>query len=113
MGPFAAGQVVLLDFPYSDLSGSKLRPVLILANAGISDWITCQITSNPYRDLYAIRLDQSDFETGSLQRISYVRPNKFFTADESLILKVSGTVSVSFLEKVRDAATAAIREVMP
>jgi mRNA interferase MazF len=113
MGPFAAGQIVLLKFPYSDLSGSKLRPVLLLADTGSSDWITCQITSNPYRDVYALRLDQSHFKSGSLQRVSYVRPNKFFTADESLILSVPGAVLDEYLERVRDSAVAAIREVLP
>lgn len=47
MGAFAAGQVVLLPFPFSDLTRSKLRPALLLADAGRDDWIACQITSNP------------------------------------------------------------------
>jgi mRNA interferase MazF len=34
MGAFAAGQVVLLPFPFSDLTRSKLRPALLLADAG-------------------------------------------------------------------------------
>jgi mRNA interferase MazF len=48
MGLFAAGQVVVLPFPYSDLSNHKLRPGIILAPAGHGDWVVCQITSNPY-----------------------------------------------------------------
>jgi mRNA interferase MazF len=58
MGPFAAGEVVLIPFPFSDLSRNKLRPVLLLANAGREDWIACQITSNPYSDSRAITLSQ-------------------------------------------------------
>lgn len=34
MGAFTAGQVVLLPFPFPDLTPSKLRPALILADAG-------------------------------------------------------------------------------
>lgn len=37
MGAFAAGQVVLLPFPFSDLTRSKLRPALLLADAGRDD----------------------------------------------------------------------------
>lgn len=48
MGSFATGQVVLLPFPFSDLSRSKYRPAAILADAGRGDWVLCQITSNPY-----------------------------------------------------------------
>ena len=34
MGSFAAGQVVVVRFPFSDLSASKLRPAVVLADAG-------------------------------------------------------------------------------
>lgn len=56
MGSFAAGQVVLLTFPFSDLSHSKFRPALLLADAERGDWIACQITSNPYSDAHAVAL---------------------------------------------------------
>ena len=80
MGAFAAGQVVLLPFPFSDLARSKLRPALLLADAGRDDWIACQITSNPYADPHAILLAPEDFMSGGLQRASYARPGKLFTA---------------------------------
>jgi mRNA interferase MazF len=110
MGPFAAGQVVLLPFPFSDLTSNKLRPVLLLASVGRKDWIACQITSNPYSDARAITLDQSDFATGGLQRISYARPAKLFTAHESLIVAFSGSLRPTALEEVREAIVAILRE---
>jgi mRNA interferase MazF len=76
MGAFASRQVVLLSFPFSDLSAQKLRPALILANAGRGDWVLCQITSNPYADSRAVALTASDFASGGLRRVSYARPNK-------------------------------------
>ena len=42
MGAFAAGQVVLLPFPFSDLTRCKLRPALLLADAERDDWAACQ-----------------------------------------------------------------------
>jgi mRNA interferase MazF len=50
MGAFAAGQVVLVRFPFSDLTRSKLRPAVVLANVGRNDWVLCQVTSKPYAD---------------------------------------------------------------
>lgn len=44
------GEVVLVPFPFSDLSQSKVRPAVCLADAGRGDWVLCQITSNPYGD---------------------------------------------------------------
>jgi hypothetical protein len=53
------GAVVLVRFPFSDLSQSKLRPAVVLANAGRGDRILCQVTSKPYGDARAIELDES------------------------------------------------------
>ena len=79
------GSVVLVRFPFSDLSSSKLRPAVVIASAGRDDWILCQVTSNPYSDTTSVQITDSNFETGSLQRISYARPARLFTANSSLI----------------------------
>ena len=90
MGPFATRQVILLPFPFSDLSASKLRPALLLAAAGKGDWLLCQITSNPYADPRAVTLAEDDFAEGGLQRISHARASKLFTAHESLFQRAVG-----------------------
>ena len=77
--------VVLVKFPFSDLSSSKLRPAIVLASVGRNDWILCQVTSKPYTDPRAIQITNGDFKTGSLQRLSYARPTKLFTANNSLM----------------------------
>jgi mRNA interferase MazF len=61
-----AGAVVLVPFPFSDLSQAKLRPAIVLAAVGRDDWILCQITSTPYGDPRALPLQDSDFATGLL-----------------------------------------------
>jgi mRNA interferase MazF len=88
--PPSAGAVVLVPFPFSDLSQSKLRPAVVLADAGRGDYILCQITSNPYADPRAFELTNAAFADGSLQRISYARPGKLFTAHHSLIRSTVG-----------------------
>jgi mRNA interferase MazF len=84
--PLAAGEVVVVPFPFSDLSQAKLRPVVILADAGRGDWILCQITSNPYGDPRAITLSDRSFREGSLRVTSFARPGKLFTANHNLIV---------------------------
>ncbi|HEY5894361.1 MAG TPA: hypothetical protein VIT91_14140 [Chthoniobacterales bacterium] len=79
-----AGSVVLVPFPFSDLSQSKRRPTVVLANVERGDWILCQVTSKPYADARAVELTDADFEHGSLRLVSYARPAKLFTAHESL-----------------------------
>lgn len=109
MGPFAAGQVIVLPFPFSDLSASKFRPALLLAGAGRGDWIACQITRNPYADARAITLTQANFDEGGLQRDSFIRPGKLFTANEELFAAVAGRVRPERLDAARAAVVAMIR----
>jgi mRNA interferase MazF len=86
----AAQTIVLVQFPFSDLSATKLRPALILAAAGRGDWILCQITSNAYADTTAVPMDDTDFASGSLQRASFARPGKLFTASTTLMVAELG-----------------------
>lgn len=72
----AVGAVVLVRFPFSDLSQSKLRPAVVLADAGRGDQILCQVTSKPYGDARAVELDHTSFASGSLRVVSFARPGK-------------------------------------
>lgn len=65
----ATGAVVLVKFPFSDLSRSKLRPAVVLADVGRGDHVLCQVTS-------------------------YVRPGKLFTASTDLITSEVGTLKL-------------------
>jgi hypothetical protein len=76
VGPHPAGAVVLVRFPFSDLSKTKLRPAVVLADAGKDDRILCQVTSKPYGDARALNLEDADFATGSLRVTSYVPSRK-------------------------------------
>ena len=82
----SVGSIVLVPFPFSDLSQSKVRPAVVVSDAGRGDWILCQITSNPYGDSRAIEFSVSDFRSGSLRVTSFARPGKLFTANRSLLV---------------------------
>jgi len=85
MGTPSTGAVVLVRFPFSDLSRSKLRPAIVLADAGRGDTVLCQVTSNSYGDDRAVTIESADLATGSLRVISFARPGKIFTANESIV----------------------------
>lgn len=109
MGTFATGQVVIVHFPFSDLTASKLRPAVVLAAAGRGDWILCQITSKSYGDDKAIALNDADFARGSLRLASFVRPGKLFTAHGSLIANQAGELKPEKLFVVREAVVKMIQ----
>ena len=86
MERFVKSDVVVIPFPFSDLSDSKRRPALVLANLKGYDIILCQITSQTVKDYYAISLTSKDFDRGELKQNSNIRPNRLFTADKKIIL---------------------------
>ncbi|MBI4194561.1 MAG: MazF family transcriptional regulator [Betaproteobacteria bacterium] len=92
MVALAPGLVVLVRFPFSDLSSSKLRPAVVLAHAGGVDWVLCQVTSNPYGDLNAVASSGSSFASGGLNRDSFARPGKLFTASASIVIREAGAL---------------------
>ena len=95
MGKFVKGDVVVIPFPFSDLSSSKRRPALVLASLKGNDIILCQITSKEVNDDYAITLLTHEFIEGNLNQDSNIRPNRLFTADESIIVYKAGTININ------------------
>lgn len=105
----AAGGIVLVPFPFSDLSQAKLRPAVALADAGRGDWILCQVTSNPYGDPRAVHLNPSSFSSGSLRSDSYARPGKLFTASGDLMVAQIAILKADARQQVIDAVVAVLR----
>ncbi len=74
-------QIVLVPFPYSDLSGNKRRPVLIVSNdaynKAFNDVLVCVITSNLRKDEYSVTLSNDDLEIGVLPESSVVKSISF------------------------------------
>jgi len=105
----SARSVVLVSFPFSDLSQTKLRPAVVLADAGRDDWILCQITSKSYGDAHALALGDDDFVIGSLRAPSHVRPSKLFTANDSLIAAQIGELKVDSFRHIVETTISILR----
>ncbi|NDJ22994.1 type II toxin-antitoxin system PemK/MazF family toxin [Nostoc sp. B(2019)] len=100
MAGFVKGNVVVVPFPFSDLTQAKKRPALVIAALQGNDLILCQITSRLVRDEYAIYLEAEDFNTGHLKQSSNIRPNRLFTADRQIILSKVGEIKPEKLDEV-------------
>lgn len=94
------GSVVLVAFPFSNLKGQKIRPALVLATVEFGNLILCQITSKSYTSKLAICIKPGDFSKGSLPIVSYVRPDKLFTADETIIKNIIGQLTPTIKNKI-------------
>jgi mRNA interferase MazF len=110
MAKFVKGDIVVIPFPFSDLSQSKRRPALVLSVLQGNDIILCQMTSQKVKDNYAIPVDQNDFASGSLNQESNVRPNRLFTADNQIILYRIGSIKKIKLDQVINKIVEIINE---
>jgi mRNA interferase MazF len=111
LGPAA---VVVVPFPFSDLSGAKLRPAIVMADAGRGDWLLCQVTSNPYSDPDALRVTEEDLQKGALtSEVSFARPIKLFTANESLMVKQVAILKSETFKTLLTFTIEALRKNMP
>jgi len=110
MGKFVRGDIVIIPFPFTDLSGSKKRPAFAVADLNGDDIIVCQITSKSKFDPLALPLGIHDFVSGSLPVDSFIRPNKIFTADKNIILSVAGHTGE---DKIREVLNAVITIISP
>lgn len=110
METLVKGDVVVLPFPFSDLSASKKRPALVIASLKGNDIILCQITSKDRYDSYALLLNDKDFAKGSLNVQSVIRPNRLFTADKSIILYKIGSLRKEKVKEVEEAVIKIIKQ---
>lgn len=87
------GNIVLIPFPFTDLSGNKLRPALVLSEDVLDvtvSFITTQLQWQQPTDI----LLQPQSQNG-IKRTSLVRLNKIATVDKSLIVGSIGSITTA------------------
>jgi mRNA interferase MazF len=101
---YKQGDIVLIPIPFTGLSSSKKRPVLILSsdsyNASADDLIVAAITSNIDNKPYNIVIKSDDLTDGNLLHTSCVRADKLYTLAQSIVIKKFGTIKEESLANV-------------
>ncbi|MGR3302629.1 MAG: type II toxin-antitoxin system PemK/MazF family toxin [Candidatus Scalindua sp.] len=110
MARFVKGDIIVVPFPFSDLTQAKRRPAIVISALEGNDLILCQITSQSVRDNYAILLDDKDFNTGSLKQSSNIRPNRIFTADNHIVLYRVGDLKLDKINEIIEKVIEIIRK---
>ncbi|MEK6888512.1 MAG: type II toxin-antitoxin system PemK/MazF family toxin [Nanoarchaeota archaeon] len=103
---YEQGEIVVVHFPFSDLSNIRQRPVLILSkskdNMQSEDVVTCGITSNLKNTPYSVLIDNKDLEKGVIPKESRVKVNKIFTLDKAIIRKKIAKLNKNCFDKVKE-----------
>ncbi|MBX2819669.1 MAG: type II toxin-antitoxin system PemK/MazF family toxin [Rhodothermaceae bacterium] len=108
---YLPGAIVLVDFPFANLSKVKKRPALVVAKVNYGDYILCQVTSKAKRDGIAL-IEDRDLQSGSLRRTSNIRYQVLFTASEALIDREVALLNEEKTGYIFDQIKALIAEAM-
>lgn len=103
MAQYSRGDIVILPFPFSDVTGSKRRPALVLAELpflGGMDYLVCMISSQNTSDPHSFEIQPSDLASGQLAVRSYLRPLYLFGAEGSVIIRRIGVITPATLSRV-------------
>lgn len=97
------GDIILVPFPYSDLSATKKRPVLVISsnyyNAKFQDIIVCALTSNKYKDEFSVLIERGDVSK-HLPEKSIVKTHKILTISKTKVIKKYSSVTSLFFKKI-------------
>ena len=103
--------VVLLAYPFTDLSGAKVRPAIVLSPNSESQSSTCEdavfllITTNTTRQSafdFVLARTHPDFQMTGLRADSAIRVNKIWTLKKVLVRQTLGTLSKSLQVEVEN-----------
>jgi len=98
------GEIVLVPFPFSDLSSAKLRPTLVLSstdyNRHSQDVIVCGITSNLSNADRSVLVTSRDLSRGRLVADSRIKVDKIASLDQGMIRKSVGHLRPAVLDRV-------------
>lgn len=98
--------IVLFPFPFSDLSGTKKRPALVLSNNSFNkkqeDLICCLITTNLEPDSDSVIVDPRDLENGKISFTSKIKPYRLFSVQKKIVeRKLASLNNVKFKETIQ------------
>lgn len=103
MTTYQQGAIVVVPFPFTDLSQRKRRPALVISNDAVNttgDYLLAQITSRKKNDNLSVEITANDYAGNPLPAVSYVRTYKIFCLNESLIEKQVSATTGTFIQKV-------------
>jgi len=99
---YKIGDIVLIKFPFTNLSKAKKRPVLIIKNENeLNDVVCFQITSNDEQN-NLLKINSNDLANSNLTLDSYIKYDKCFTLSTEIIDKKIATVNNDLLKKLKE-----------
>ena len=105
MSIYRQRDIVLVPFPFSNLSGQKVRPVLILSNDTYNrqsaDVVVCGLTTSRRTVPHSVIVDVSDVEQpGTLRHTSKIKADTLASLEQSILIKQVARLKLSVFRQV-------------
>jgi len=103
---FKQGDLVILPFPFTDLSNAKKRPAIIISNNRFNksseDVLFVAVTSNPVKRPFSISLSNKNISKGILSGEAKIKVDKLFCISQKIILKKFAEVKTEVVSEIKD-----------
>jgi mRNA interferase MazF len=97
--------ILLVPFPFSDQSGRKVRPVIVISNNEFNlhseDIIVMGVTSNLSKDKYSLSLNNKDLDEGKLVTNCFIKVENVLKLDKELIIKKIGKIKSNKFDQIK------------
>ncbi|MGH9878626.1 MAG: type II toxin-antitoxin system PemK/MazF family toxin [Nitrososphaerales archaeon] len=97
--------IVLVPYPFSDLSQAKYRPAIVMSNdvynRKFKDFIAIPLTTNPNTRDHTVPVTSREMETGSLTVASVAKVDKIFSLEQKLVVRTYGRLRQDIFNKIR------------
>ena len=104
------GDIIVIEFPYSNLKNSKRRPVLILKIPKGEDIVVLQITKSSYEKQLEVVIKKEDFRQGNLKKESRIRIDKIASIDKSLVKYKIGSLKQEKFNQIIDEVCSFLKD---
>ena len=98
--------LLLVPFPFSDQSGRKIRPVVVISNNNFNEYsedvLIVGVTSNISKDIFTLFLRNEDLEEGKLITKCCIKVENILRIDKELVIKKIGVVNKNIIERIRN-----------
>jgi mRNA interferase MazF len=102
---FNQGEIVLVPVPFTDLTSTRRRPVIILSNdaynTNTADVVVVAMTSNLTPTAHSFVISSADLDSGALNKPSRVRVDKIYTLSQQIIIKRFAKVNATTMDRIR------------
>lgn len=102
---YRQGDILLIPVPFTDLTSSKRRPVIVLSNnmynSNTDDIIVAAITSNVLSKKYSILITNNDLIEGNLKVDSCIRADKIYTLSQNIVIKEFGKINEKIMNDIK------------